>query len=105
MTAVQTDRATTPIRIESLAALRRAPKIGAPIVVMAHWQERLRGTTRTPKKVQQNGYAYDGTDNDGRACTMWCYHPSKRAEVRFNEDGSVTYFPDSPRSWTLMYFA
>jgi hypothetical protein len=97
--------------ITSLASLKRA--IGTPGVVircLAHWQSHLVGTTRTPKPVrrggrngiQTNGYYFDGTTKDGKTEEMWAPTP-KASELRFNPDGSVTYYPGTERSWTLAF--
>lgn len=92
-----------PVRIDSLAALKRAIVPGARIKVLAHWQARLVGSWRTPIRIQDNAYIYAGTDTDGKPRESWCYTP-KASELGFNSDGSVTYFPGGERSWTLLVF-
>lgn len=91
------------IAVTSLASVKRA--IAVPNVcirVVEHWQEQLRGTTRTPTKVQTNGYYYNGPNREGKIVRMWCELP-KAAQLRFNPDGSVTFYPDTDRSWTLAF--
>lgn len=99
------------IRIESLAGLKRA--IATPDVsirVVDHWQPQLRGTTRKPKAIrsggkpgiQTNGYWFDGPTHDSTIKEMWAGTP-KASHLRFNEDGSVTYYPGTDRSWTLAF--
>jgi len=33
---------------------------------------------------------------------MWCGLP-KASELRFNADGSVTFYPDTEKTWTLAF--
>jgi len=89
--------------VNSLASLKRAIAIpGVRIRVIEHWQENLRGTTRTPTKVQTNGYYFTGRDWKGTVGRMWCGLP-KASELRFNADGSVTFYPDTEKTWTLAF--
>jgi hypothetical protein len=91
------------MRVDSLAALKRA--IATPNVVIRvldHWQGQLKGTTRTPIKIQTNGYWFMGCDYKGTMCRMFADLP-KASQLRFNPDGSVTFHPDTGRSWTLQF--
>ena len=98
------------LQIMSRAALVRAihdPRI--VIRVSDHWQPQLIGTERKPKAtrnsgrkgIQTNGYYFDGPGRDGRICEMWADIPPA-SELRFNND-SVTFHPDTERSWTLEF--
>jgi hypothetical protein len=89
--------------ITSLASLKRAVAIPNVVIrVLDHWQDNLKKTTRTPTKVQTNGYFYDGPDRTGKVVRMWAPIP-KASELRFNPDGSVTFHPATERSWTLSF--
>jgi hypothetical protein len=80
--------------------------------VRNHWQPQLVGTTRTPKAIrnggkpgiQTNGYWFDGPNHDGKTVEMWASIPPA-SQLRFNDDGSVTFYPDTDRSWTLEFTA
>lgn len=99
----QAGRHTLNIAVNSLASLKRA--IATPNVVIRvkeHWQEQLRGTTRTPEKIQGKGYFFRGPDWKGEIKRMWAPTP-KASELRFNEDGSVTFYPGADKSWTLVF--
>lgn len=94
------------VKIDSLAALKRAIKIpGVRIQVLEHWQEKLRNTVRTPivtrasgkPGVQTNGYYFLDAGRE-----MWCALP-KVTELEFNIDGSVTFHPKTDRSWRLLF--
>lgn len=101
------------MKVNSLASLKRA--IATPNVVirvLQHWQPQLRGTTRTPivtrangkPGVQTNGYYFLGANLQGETKELWCFLP-KVSDLRFNSDGSVTFHPDTDRSWTLSFEA
>lgn len=100
------------INIDSRAALQRAIETpGVVIAVLAHWQPRLVGSWRRPKLtrksgrpgIQKNGYYFDGPRHpDGEIVEMWAELP-KAAELRFNADGTVIYYPAGPKSWTLRF--
>lgn len=111
----------TAINLTSRASLIRAIKPGVIIRVLEHWQEYLRGTERTPKVIrnsgksgiQTNGYYFDGQRpkdhwKDGphtemETVEMWADIPAA-SKLRFNPDGSVTFYPDTDRSWTLAFY-
>lgn len=89
--------------MKSLAELKRTIATqGVVIRVREHWQSQLVGTTRTPETVQGNGYYFRGPTSTGEVKRMWAETP-KASQLRFNEDGSVTYYPDTPKSWTLEF--
>jgi hypothetical protein len=97
--------------IKSLADLKRAIKLpGLIIKVCEHWQPNLIGTTRTPKAVrnsgksgiQTNGYYFDGVGHEGKLVEMWAMIPPA-SQLRFNDGGSVTFYPNTERSWTLAF--
>ena len=91
------------MEIKTLASLKRA--ISTPnilIRVVAHWQPQLQGTERAPTRIQTNGYYFMGPNNQNEIKEMWAETP-KASQLRFNEDGSVTYFPETNRSWTLSF--
>jgi hypothetical protein len=99
------------IPVSSLASLKRAIAVSNVCIrVLKHWQSQLEGTTRTPivvrkngkPGVQTNGYYFVGRDYKGAIAEMWCPLP-KATELAFNEDGSVTFYPNTERSWTLLF--
>lgn len=98
------------MKIDSVAALKRAIKPDTSIKVIEHWQPHLKGTTRHPlavrksgkRGIQTNGYYFAGTGQDGKACEMWAEIP-KASELKFNGDNSVTFHPGTERSWTLAF--
>lgn len=101
------------MKIESLAGLKRALAIPfVQITVTEHWQPQLRGSTRIPlytrangkPGVQSNGYYFMGFNSAGELREMWCDLP-KASQLRFNADGTVTFHPDTDRSWTLSFCA
>lgn len=93
------------MNIHSLAAMRRAVSTpGVRIEVVEHWQPHLRGTSRTPDKVQNNGYRWLGTNRDGKVVQLWCHYP-KASELAFNDDGTVTFHPGTEKSWRLRFVA
>ena len=93
------------IVIDSLAGLKRAIAVpGVTIHVREHWQTQLKGTTRTPCKVQGNGYWFMGPNTKGETAKMWANIP-KASELAFNSDGSVTFYPGTEKSWTLVFEA
>ena|ERR1035437_4580066 len=93
------------IPVTSLASLKRAIAVnGVLIRVVSHWQAQLVGTVRTPTKVQTNGYFFDGPDLTGKIARMWGPTP-KASKLRFNADGTVTFYPDTERSWTLEFMS
>lgn len=83
------------IPVTSLASLKRAIQQGATIRVLDHWQPNLIGTTRKAVKVQTNGYWFYGPDHSGKSVRMWAEYP-KAAELRFNQEGTVTFHPNAP---------
>lgn len=89
--------------INSVAAFKRA--IAEPntvIRVIEHWQPQLKGTTRKPTKVQGNGYWFQGPRfSDGKIERMWAPIP-KASDLKFNDDGSVTFHPASQKTWTIV---
>ena len=91
-------------QIKNLASLKRAiASPGVQIKVIAHWQPQLVGTVRTPETVQGNGYFFRGPQaSDGKVVRMWAETP-KASQLRFNPDNTVTYYPDTERSWTLSF--
>lgn len=94
-------RGVVPSR--SLAAMRRLVETpDVLIIVLEHWQERLRGTTRIPKRVQTGAYTFMAPNREGQVTEQWCYYP-KASELRFNADGSVTFHPGTEKSWTLAF--
>ena len=88
--------------------LRTIKQAGVSIRVITHWQTHLVGTVRTPKIVrnsgkpgiQTNGYYFDGISHAGKPCEMWAAIPPA-SDLRFNADGSVTFYPEQEKSWTL----
>jgi hypothetical protein len=91
------------IELNSRASLIRALSVqGLVIRVLKHWQPQLQDTTRSPEKVQTNGYFFRGLDVDGKIARMWAPIP-KASELAFNVDGSVTFHPNTERSWTLAF--
>lgn len=105
------------IKITSRAALVRAISLpGVKIEALKHWQPLLVGTTRTPKTlraggkpgIQGNGYYFDGQRPNPKnpaeiqTVEMWADTPPA-SKLKFNEDGTVTYYPDTNRSWTLRF--
>lgn len=90
--------------MKTLADLKRA--VNAPdtiIRVVSHWQPQLVGTTRKPFDVQTNGYWFMGPQlADNRIVRMWAPFP-KASQLRFNEDGTVTFFPDEKITWTQAF--
>jgi hypothetical protein len=89
--------------VTSLASLKRA--IATPniiIYVEEHWQENLAATSRVPSRIQTNGYWFYGLNRQGERKEMWAPTP-KASELRFNPDGTVTYYPDTPKSWRLRF--
>lgn len=92
------------MKIKTLAEMKRA--ISTPdiqIKVTHHWQLQLIGTTRSPETVQGNGYYFRAPQaRDGKIVRMWAATP-KASELRFNDDGTVTFYPDTNRSWTLSF--
>lgn len=103
--------------IRNLAELKRAITPETNISVVHHWQPRLVGTIRRPKAIrncgkrgiQGNGYYFDGPAHDGSLAELFADLPKKASELRFNEDGSVTFYPDAEElngirhSWTLRF--
>lgn len=92
------------MKIATAAAMKRAIAIpGIQIRVIAHWQPQLVGLVRTPCRIQTNGYYFMGPQaQDNKIVEMWAPTP-KASELRFNEDGTVTFHPDTNRSWTLSF--
>lgn len=81
------------ILVTSLASMRRAIAEGATIRVLEHWQPQLVGTTRKAIAVQGNGYWFYGRNTLGQNVRMWAEYP-KAAQLRFNRDGTVTFYPE-----------
>jgi hypothetical protein len=52
--------------------------------------------------VQTNGYWFDGPNREGKIIEMWADLP-KAAELSFNHDGTVTFYPARDRQWTLRF--
>jgi hypothetical protein len=91
------------IAVSSRAALIRAFSTPNVVIrVVDHWQEQLRGTTRTPEKVQGNGYYFRAADSTGKIVRMWAMTP-KVSELQFNPDNTVTFFPNTTHKWTLAF--
>lgn len=91
------------MRIENLAQMKRAISTpGISIRVVSHWQGQLVGTTRTPTKIQTNGYYFEGPNLSGVVVRMWSGTP-KASELRFNPDGSVTFYPGTSHEYTLSF--
>lgn len=98
----------TPKSLADLKRVIRQP--GLVIHVVQHWQPHLCGTSRKPKAlrssgkrgIQTNGYYFDAIGRDGKLEEMWAPLPPA-SELRFNEDGTVTFHPDSERGWTLRF--
>jgi hypothetical protein len=88
----------------SLASMKRAVATREPIEVVDHWQPQLVGTVRTPERVQTNAYSFHAPkyNDPEQIVESWCYYP-KASELRFNDDGTVTFYPDADRSWTLRF--
>ena len=63
----------------TMKAFKAAFFTGAKLAVLDHWQEKLRGTTRTVQKVQGNGYWF------------------------FTDDVAGTFFAGQPKSWRLKF--
>jgi hypothetical protein len=79
------------MHITSLAALKRALKDGAEIVVLDHQRSELIGTRRRPDLVQSNGYHWFEERISRR-----CFAPfPKASQVLFNPDGTIQFH--SPR--------
>jgi hypothetical protein len=53
-------------------------------------------------KLQTNGYWFMGKTVKGEIAKMWSKYP-KASQLQFNEDGSVTWYPGTDRSWTLAF--
>lgn len=90
------------IPVRSRAAITNALKAGARVRVLAHWKEYQVNTVRIPTKIQTNGYWCDCPDADGTMVRMFSDLPPA-SELRFNDDGSVTYHPDKKISWTVQF--
>jgi hypothetical protein len=100
------------LHLKSRADLVRALHIpGVLISVVEHWLPELVATTRTPKArrnksgrpgIQTNGYWFDSPNLEGKIVEMWAELP-KASELRFNHDGTVTFYPAGPKSWTLRF--
>lgn len=91
------------MKITSRAAIVRAIKEpGVVIRVLSHWQAQLVGSTRTPTKTQTNGYYFEGLNHELKPCRMWAELPPA-VNLKFNDDGTVTFYPDTPKSWTLAF--
>lgn len=91
------------IQVKNLASLKRAIAMpGISIRVLSHWQPNLSGTTRTPVRVQGNGYYFMGMDCKGQTVRMWAELP-KSGLLRFNDDGTVTFHPGEEKRWTLAF--
>lgn len=99
------------MKIKNLAELKRALTIANIVIrVLEHWQPNLKGTTRTPiavrkngkPGVQTNGYYFMGPKQDGTIVEMWCALP-KASELRFEENGAVTFYHGTDRNWTLSF--
>jgi hypothetical protein len=90
--------------IRNLAEMKRAVLTsGVSIRVVSHWQPQLVGTIRTPETVQGNGYWFRAPQfSDGKVVRMWAAYP-KSSELRFNADGTVTFYPDTAKTWTLAF--
>lgn len=94
---------TTPVPVRSLAEMKRVVATpGVEILAVEHWQPHLRGLTRTPVRVQSNAYTFMAANYKGEIVEQWGYYP-KAAELRFNDDGTVTFYPDTARSWRLAF--
>ena len=86
--------------------IRTLPQPGLVIHVLEHWQPQLAGTSRSPKAlrdggrpgIQTNGYYFDGLKTDGTKAEMWSDIPPA-SKLRFEPDGTVTFFPGEPRTW------
>ena len=59
---------------------------------------------RRIRAMQTNGYWFNGPTHDGTIKRMWADTP-KASHLRFNDDGTVTYYPNTERSWTLAFEA
>jgi hypothetical protein len=75
------DPVSPAIQIKNLDDLKRATGPGVVIKVLAHWQPELVGTTLAKMTAI----------------------PSYANGLRFNEDGSVTFYPKGRKSWTLAF--
>lgn len=94
-----------PVMIRNRAQLLRAIVPGCVIETIAHFQPQLVGTTRTPTKIQTNGYFFSGTTFSGKPDQrMWAEIP-KASELRFNDDGTVTFHPGTEKTWTQRFYA
>jgi hypothetical protein len=98
------------MNLKTLADLKRAIRPNVSILVIDHWQKQMIGTTRIPKEIrsggrpgiQTNGYYFDGPSLNGEIKEMWANTP-KAADLMFNPDGTVTYYPGMENSWTLRF--
>lgn len=60
-------------------------------------------TERKPCRLQTNGYYFQGARaQDGKVVDMWAPYP-KACQLQFNENGTVTFYPGTDRSWTLEF--
>ena len=97
--------------VKSRAAVARAiASPGIIIRVINHWQSQLVGTVRHPKVtrangapgIQTNGYYFDAPDATGKIVEMWSEIPGTKF-IRFNDDNTVTFYPDTTRSVTVRF--
>lgn len=82
--------------MRTFADLKRTLKPGLKLKVLAHWQEKLIGTTRTVDAVQTNGYWFY-TEGDARR--MWA-DLGKASNWAFPST-SQAQFSMGDRGWTL----
>lgn len=87
------------VQIRSLAQMKRViATAGVQIRVLEHWRTELVGTSRTPIRIQTN--CYTSLMENGKE--GWNYYP-KVEKLRFNGDGSVTFYPGERMSWRLAF--
>lgn len=79
--------------LRSVAALKRAIKVGTRIECLNHWMDQARpdlpplsGDVRDVTKIQGNSYECHTRAREGK---FWAYYP-KAAEVIFRDDGTWT---------------
>lgn len=110
-----------PLKIQYVKSLAQMKRLiatpGIEIHVLSHWQQCLVGSIRTPKTlrkngktgIQTNGYYFDGPHENYKTkaietTELWAELPPA-SKLRFNDDGTVTFFPSEERSWTLRFVA
>lgn len=108
------DTVLTVEAINTLAALKRAIQVGSKLKCTEHFQEKLRDTTRTITKVQNNGlwYTIEGRfDKDGVTLSRYWMPYPKSSDFSFHPNGFTIRYPDHPmtdakgRAFTLEFVA